>query len=525
MRCDGGERVSRASRRPRRRPRAGRARRAARPRAQRLPRCARQQAPPPRGRARPRRRSRASTSGRRRAERAPRRGARRPATAAPWTTRIRGASAARASDDRETGEGGAHPIPRAIARIASRPARSRHAGDRDDRESGRRRQQEADGTGVEQRGEREADDGQQRHDARREARLRRQRADLGVHAAPFVEPPRERAQERGQVASRRAAAATPRRPRSGHARPSAAASAAAMSSPAAARRPASANASPGPAAGDRGRAQRAIRRAPGSELGGDTPQRIRQLALECALGAHGAAGVAAGRGHALRSGARSRRTRTRPRPRAARRSCVPTRRSDARPPRAGRPATRGRGARHRGSRRAGARRRCRRATCTTTSNADATCSRTAACGSSSPAISARSSMRRSASSGALRVHGRERPVVSGRHRLEHVERLAAAHLAHDEPVGPHAQRVAHELADADLAAALETRAARLEARDVRPVDAQLGCVLDGDDALRRVDARGERAEQRRLAARRSAADDDRETRAHARRRAVRRPRR
>ena len=63
--------------------------------------------------------------------------------------------------------------------------------------------------------------------------------------------------------------------------------------------------------------------------------------------------------------------------------------------------------------------------------------------------------------------------------------------------------------------ALEARAARLEPRDVRAVDAQLGGILDGHDALARVDARGERAEQRRLAARRAAADDDREARAHA----------
>ena len=117
--------------------------------------------------------------------------------------------------------------------------------------------------------------------------------------------------------------------------------------------------------------------------------------------------------------------------------------------------------------------------------------------------------------GPLRVDGRERPVVARRHRLEHVERLAAAHLADDQSVGPHPQRVAHELPDADLARALETRAARLQARDVRAIDAQLGGVLDGHDPLARVDARGERAQQRRLAARRAAADDDREPRAHA----------
>ena len=46
------------------------------------------------------------------------------------------------------------------------------------------------------------------------------------------------------------------------------------------------------------------------------------------------------------------------------------------------------------------------------------------------------------------VDGRQRPVVAGVHRLQHVERLGAADLADDDPVGAHAQRVAHEVADA-----------------------------------------------------------------------------
>ena len=38
------------------------------------------------------------------------------------------------------------------------------------------------------------------------------------------------------------------------------------------------------------------------------------------------------------------------------------------------------------------------------------------------------------------------------HRLQHVECLDAAHLAEDDAVGPHAQRVAHEIALRDRAA-------------------------------------------------------------------------
>ena len=48
---------------------------------------------------------------------------------------------------------------------------------------------------------------------------------------------------------------------------------------------------------------------------------------------------------------------------------------------------------------------------------------------------------------APRVDGAQRPVVTGRQRAEHVERLAAPHLADHDPVRPHAQRVADEPAD------------------------------------------------------------------------------
>jgi hypothetical protein len=83
----------------------------------------------------------------------------------------------------------------------------------------------------------------------------------------------------------------------------------------------------------------------------------------------------------------------------------------------------------------------------------------------------------------VRVHGRDGPVVAGVHRLEHVERLAAADLTDDDAVGPHAQRVADEVADRDLAPALDVRRAVLEADDVGLLELELGRVLDRDDAL------------------------------------------
>ena len=59
--------------------------------------------------------------------------------------------------------------------------------------------------------------------------------------------------------------------------------------------------------------------------------------------------------------------------------------------------------------------------------------------------------------GRVRVDRRQRALVARVHRLEHVQGLGAADLADDDPVGTHAQRVPDELADADLALALDVR--------------------------------------------------------------------
>ena len=83
----------------------------------------------------------------------------------------------------------------------------------------------------------------------------------------------------------------------------------------------------------------------------------------------------------------------------------------------------------------------------------------------------------------VRVDRRDRAVVTGVHRLEHVERLGATHLTDDDAVGPHAQRVAHEVADRDLALALDVRRAGLERQHVRLLELELLRVLDRDDAL------------------------------------------
>ena len=78
----------------------------------------------------------------------------------------------------------------------------------------------------------------------------------------------------------------------------------------------------------------------------------------------------------------------------------------------------------------------------------------------------------------------QRSVVARVHRLQHVERLGAAALAHHDPVGPHAQGVRHQVADRHLAGSLGVARARLQAHDMGMLQKpQLGRVLDRDDPL------------------------------------------
>ncbi len=106
------------------------------------------------------------------------------------------------------------------------------------------------------------------------------------------------------------------------------------------------------------------------------------------------------------------------------------------------------------------------------------------------------------------MHGAQRSVVTGVHRLEHVQSLAASHLPDDDPVGPHAKRVAHELSDRDASLALDVRRPRLESKNVALMELQLGCVFDRDDTLPVRDGTGERVQKRRLTGTRTTGDED-----------------
>ena len=103
---------------------------------------------------------------------------------------------------------------------------------------------------------------------------------------------------------------------------------------------------------------------------------------------------------------------------------------------------------------------------------------------------------------------RQRAVVARVHGLQHVERLARADLANDDAVGAHTQGIAHEVADGDSALALEIGRARFERHDVLLLQAQLGSILDGDDALALGDERRDDVERRRLTGAGTARDED-----------------
>ena len=61
--------------------------------------------------------------------------------------------------------------------------------------------------------------------------------------------------------------------------------------------------------------------------------------------------------------------------------------------------------------------------------------------------------------------------MAGVERLKHVERLRAATLPDDEPIGTHPQGVAQEIADRHVTGALGVRGPRLERYDVALAEA------------------------------------------------------
>ncbi len=100
------------------------------------------------------------------------------------------------------------------------------------------------------------------------------------------------------------------------------------------------------------------------------------------------------------------------------------------------------------------------------------------------------------------------------HRLEHVHRLRAADLTHDDPVGPHPEGVHHQESLGDLPGPLHVGRPRLQADHVRLAEPQLGRVLHRHDPLRRRDEARQDVEERRLTRTRTAGDEHVQTRPH-----------
>src|SRR5215813_10354722 len=75
--------------------------------------------------------------------------------------------------------------------------------------------------------------------------------------------------------------------------------------------------------------------------------------------------------------------------------------------------------------------------------------------------------------GGVRVHGGDGPIVPSVHRLEHIEDLGAADLAHDDAVRPHAEAVPDQVTLGDLTAPLDVRRPRLQPTHVRLLELEL----------------------------------------------------
>ena len=145
--------------------------------------------------------------------------------------------------------------------------------------------------------------------------------------------------------------------------------------------------------------------------------------------------------------------------------------------------------------------------------ADWICSRTASAGSLKPDIATMFSSRVSASRGVLAWMVPIEPSWPVFIACSMSMASSDADLADDDPVGAHAQRVLDQVADGDLALALDVGGAGLEPHDVRLLQLQLGGVLDRHGALAVVDHPRHGVEERGLARAGAAGDQDVEPRA------------
>ena len=104
--------------------------------------------------------------------------------------------------------------------------------------------------------------------------------------------------------------------------------------------------------------------------------------------------------------------------------------------------------------------------------------------------------------------------MTGVHGLQQVQHFAATHFTDDDAVGAHAQAVAQQIANADVAAAIKTAGAAFQSYHMVVVECQFGGVFDGHNAFAGGDKAGQCVEQRGLARAGAAADQNIAPRLH-----------
>ncbi len=110
--------------------------------------------------------------------------------------------------------------------------------------------------------------------------------------------------------------------------------------------------------------------------------------------------------------------------------------------------------------------------------------------------------------GTVGVDRGEAAVVAGVHRLEHVEGFAATALADNNPVGPHPQGVANQVANRVLARALHVGQFRFQADHVLLMQPQFLGILDRNNPLLVGNEAAQHVQQRSLTSAGTAADQN-----------------
>ena len=106
------------------------------------------------------------------------------------------------------------------------------------------------------------------------------------------------------------------------------------------------------------------------------------------------------------------------------------------------------------------------------------------------------------------VNRGQRSVVSGVHRLQHVENFIASHLADNDAVRPHAQAVDQQMPLFDRPFSFDVRRAGFHRRHVLLTKVQLRGVLDRDDPFILPDVLRQHVQQRRFSCSRAADNEN-----------------